>query len=112
MDEEVRHQHSDQSDLLPEEIGPRAVGSAELCDVVAAAYRLGTIQTVQDVWGTYNLNLRLQTDSGAYIVRVYRPWVTRERIETLQSTRTMLARAGFPAVTALPTIFVETSVRF
>ena len=85
-------------------IGPRAAVSVSLLDAVRGAWGLGTIVDMTglaDVGGTYNLNVRLQTDRGDIVMRVYRPWVRPERLAAVQALREALWQAGVPVITPL-----------
>lgn len=85
-------------------IGPRAAISPALLQDVRDAWGLGTIADLAglgDVGGTYNLNVRLQTDRGDVVMRVYRPWVQPERLLAVQSLRESLWQDGVPVITPL-----------
>ncbi len=85
-------------------IGPRAAASTSLLKAVRDAWGLGTIVDLAglgDVGGTYNLNVRLQTDRGDVVMRVYRPWVGPDRLAAVQALREALWRAGVPVITPL-----------
>ena len=45
----------------------------------------------EDLGGNYNLNLRTQTGRGDLVIRVYRPWVTSERLDAIQRLRRWVA---------------------
>lgn len=85
-------------------IGPRAHVSVGLLEAVQVAWGLGAIvdmASLTDVGGTYNLNLRLQTDRGDVVMRVYRPWVQPERLTAVQALREALWQVGIPVITPL-----------
>ncbi len=85
-------------------IGPRADVSVDLLEAVRDAWGLGTIVdmvSLVDVGGTYNLNVRLQTDRGDVVMRVYRPWVRPERLAAVQALREALWQVGIPVITPL-----------
>lgn len=84
--------------------GPRAALTASLCEAIQAYYGLDTFQSCEDLGGAYNLNLRLQTASGAYVARVYRPWVTWQRLHTLQDIKHWLHEQQVPVILPVPTI--------
>lgn len=84
-------------------IGPRAEATADLPTILVTEYGIHAVREVRDLGGSYNLNLLIRTDAAAYVARIYRPWVTRERLDFLQETKRVLARAAFPTVEALPT---------
>lgn len=88
--------HDEDRDLDPAAIGPRAAPDGRLLAAVAAHFGLGPPLASADLGGAYNLNLRVETARGAYVVRVYRPWVTRDRLACLHRVRRALADAGLP----------------
>jgi len=76
--------------------GPRASFDDELRNTIAEQLNVGFITTTKDLGGTYNLNVLLQTTSGTYVVRVYRPWVTYERVNMVQQVKQVLYKNAFP----------------
>lgn len=82
-------------------LGPRAVSSPGLIAAVRRAWELGPVTGVTDLGGTYNLNLRLQTDPDAVVLRVYRPWISATRLAATQAARDALAEQGLPVVAPL-----------
>ncbi len=93
----------DFEELQDSEIGPRAEADQTLLDTVAERWQLGRVLEAYDIGGTYNLNLRVQTTTGDYVVRVHRPWVTTARLQTLQTIKKQLHAAGFPVPQPLAT---------
>lgn len=83
------------------EYGPRA----ELHGVsfLHEHFDLGTIRVVKDLGGTYNLNLLLQTERGQYVLRYYRPWISRQRLSQLQQVKRLLANSSLPVPLPLRT---------
>jgi Ser/Thr protein kinase RdoA (MazF antagonist) len=81
-------------------VGPRAELSALLVQAIERHYDLGPICGRQDLGGAYNLNIRLDTEHESYVARVYRPWVTGERLDAIQSVQRRLHAAQIPV--ALP----------
>jgi Ser/Thr protein kinase RdoA (MazF antagonist) len=63
---------------------------------VCVAFDLGTLSNAYDLGGTYNLNALLVSPTRKYVLRVYRPWVTPERLGYIQQTRKTLAQMGLP----------------
>jgi homoserine kinase type II len=102
----------DLPELQESEIGPRAGPDDALLEQTAAAFGLGSIQAARDLGGTYNLNLRLYTAGGSFVLRVHRPWVTPERVAVLQSVKQRLAAAGFPVSVPLTTSEGEPALRW
>lgn len=85
-------------------LGPRASISPALIEATAEAWGLGAVDGIgasSDMGGTYNLNLRLQTDRGDVVMRVYRPWVGPGRLAAVQALRTALRGEGIPTLTPL-----------
>ena len=78
--------------------GPRASFNDELHNRIAERYNIGTIISTKDLGGTYNLNTLLQTTRGMYVVRIYRPWVTYERLTMLQLVKRELEQNAFPVL--------------
>src|SRR5262245_18688372 len=88
--------HYDVPDLPLVEWGPRATHSEELLTQVCAIFNLGTFSNAYDLDGCFSLNDCLLSSIGRYVVRVYRPWVTCERLRSIQETKKALARRGLP----------------
>lgn len=78
--------------------GPRAMFGDELRDAILEQFSLGTIIAIKDLGGTYNLNILLRTTLGTYVVRVYRPWVTYERLAMTHQVKQVLYENAFPVV--------------
>ena len=88
----------DRAGLLREgvEFGPRAAADPDLLARVAARFALGPVLAATDIGGTYNLNLRVATAGGEWVVRVHRPWVGADRLALLHQIRHSLGNAGLP----------------
>ncbi len=78
------------------EVGPRASLDAEVVAVASHRYDLGVVLDVRDIGGMYNLNAQVRTSSGAFVIRVHRPWVKPERLSMLHNLRSALFADGFP----------------
>lgn len=76
--------------------GWRATPSPELLDAVRTAYRIDFGPEPVDLGGSSNLNLLLESESGQWVLRVYRPYVTAERLEGIQSVRRELSLSAVP----------------
>src|SRR5215469_4809137 len=74
----------------------RPMKSAELIDTVVRAYELTTNGDPIDLGGSSNLNLLFPEGELGYVARIYRAWVTQERLEGIQSVRAALRAAGLP----------------
>jgi homoserine kinase type II len=73
---------------------------ARVCDV----YGLRNVRNVQDLGGSTTLNLRFDTSDGSYVARVYRWWMTEDRLAAVQTARGHLQKHGVPTVVPLPTV--------
>ncbi|MGE5222570.1 MAG: phosphotransferase enzyme family protein [Omnitrophica WOR_2 bacterium] len=82
---------------------------------VQEQYRPGAIQSTRDLGGAYNLNVLIRASRGSFVVRVYRPWVTPERLLGIQKIKRRLHAAGIPVVLPLTVIngntFIEIDQR-
>ena len=56
-----------------------------------------------DLGGSSNLNLHLPDESGGYVLRVHRSWVSGPRLTAIQDVRSRLVRAGLPFLEAIQT---------
>jgi Ser/Thr protein kinase RdoA (MazF antagonist) len=103
----------------------RAAPSAELYAALVERYGIGdgprTADRATDIGGSSNLNLLVaggrqadRPESAAtgqdvadgpdrWVVRVYRPWVTSERLDAIQRARRALADGGVPCALPRPT---------
>lgn len=74
----------------------RPMKSPELIDTVVRAYELTQNVDPIDLGGSSNLNLLFKRGKLGYVARIYRAWVTQERLEGIQSVRATLRAAGLP----------------
>jgi homoserine kinase type II len=74
----------------------RPLKSPELIDTLVRAYKLTPKGDPIDLGGSSNLNLLLPGRDGGHVARIYRAWVTQERLEGIQSVRAALRGAGLP----------------
>jgi hypothetical protein len=74
----------------------RPMKSPELIDAVARAYELTPNGDPIDLGGSSNLNLLFKRGELGYVARIYRAWVTQERLQGIQSVRATLRGAGLP----------------
>jgi Ser/Thr protein kinase RdoA (MazF antagonist) len=79
-----------------EDLDGRASVSAELLSLVGREYALDELSPVRDLGGSYNLNLLVRARQGSFVVRVYQPWVTSERLAAIQGVRSSLGERGWP----------------
>lgn len=91
-------------------LGPRAIASPHLIAVARSAWGLGKVTASHDLGGTYNLNLRLRISHGDVVLRVYRPWVTLERLAMTQRVRIALHLQGLPVLPPIPTPSGEVAI--
>jgi homoserine kinase type II len=76
--------------------GPRAALDDATVEAIAQQFHLGPILHSQDMGGTYNLNLLLDTSTGKYVARIHRPWITYQRLSAVQRVKQQLSVAGLP----------------
>jgi len=70
--------------------------SPELIDTVIRAYALTPHGDPIDLGGSSNLNLLFKRGELGDVARIYRAWVTKERLEGIQSVQATLRAAGLP----------------
>ncbi len=92
--------------------GPRANFNAELSKLIAEQYNIGIVTATEDLGGTYNLNILLQTTRGTYVVRVYRPWVTYERLAMLHQVKQVLHENALPVTLPIATRLNKTIIAY
>src|SRR5581483_4287519 len=92
--------------------GHRAEIRHDEIERLASAYGPGEVLRLKDVGGTYNLNVLLEMRDKMYIVRVYRPWITYERLAFLHAVKEALARSGLPVALPLATNTGETMLTY
>ena len=95
---------------FPFAIGPRATITPALLDLVVQHYQLGSVLSVTDLGGTYNLNIALQTAEATFVARVYRPWVTYERLLAIQPLKNQLVDYQIPVILPLHTTTGQTLI--
>lgn len=78
------------------EIGPRATLSEDQVQTILGIYHLGEPIEKRDLGGAFNLNLKVVTARGSHIIRVYRPWVTPERLAFITYVKEHLRQANLP----------------
>ncbi|GLV53245.1 hypothetical protein KDH_01000 [Dictyobacter sp. S3.2.2.5] len=74
----------------------RPVNSRHLIDTIMSAYALTSVGDPIDLGGSSNLNLLFSERGLCQVARIYREWVTRERLQGIQSIRATLRDAGLP----------------
>jgi Ser/Thr protein kinase RdoA (MazF antagonist) len=76
--------------------GLRARPSQALFNVIQAAYKIEIETEPADLGGSSNLNLLVTDQSSRWELRVYRPYVTVQRLEAIHAVRQALSHAGVP----------------
>lgn len=74
----------------------------QLDQQIANHFGLTATQPFVDIGGSSTLNLRLETTSGAFVIRLYRRWMTPARLRAMQAARRHLAGVGIPCLTPVP----------
>jgi Ser/Thr protein kinase RdoA (MazF antagonist) len=98
--------------LHPTALPPRPMASAALLQAVVQAYALPQAGKPIDLGGSSNLNLHLPAPDGGHVIRVYRAWVSPERLSGIQSVRAALRRAGLPFTQTIPAADGRPWIRF
>ena len=60
------------------------------------------VRSATDLGGSCNLNVRLDTDGGTFVLRAYRDSVDQDRVLAIQQARIALADAGLPTARPIP----------
>jgi Ser/Thr protein kinase RdoA (MazF antagonist) len=82
--------------------GTRAIVSADLEEFLRAHWGVRPAGAAPDLGGSSNLNLLVTDDRSLRVARVYRPFVTGQRVAALQAVRRHLARHGIPCAEPIP----------
>jgi Ser/Thr protein kinase RdoA (MazF antagonist) len=90
----------------------RPMKNPELIDTIVRAYALPLHGDPIDLGGSSNLNLLFPEGDLGYVARIYRAWVTQERLEGLQSIRATLRAAELPFTQARPSADGRTFLSF
>jgi Ser/Thr protein kinase RdoA (MazF antagonist) len=81
--------------------GTRAEPSSKLLDALGQEYGIAPAAAIRDLGGSSNLNLLVDNGGRQFVVRVYRPSVSADRIDDIQRVRRTLTEHGYPCVVAL-----------
>ncbi len=84
--------------------GTRAVVSADLEGFLQANWGVRPARAAPDLGGSSNLNLLVTDDRSLQVARVYRPFVTGQRVDALQAVRRHLASHGVACAGTIPTL--------
>jgi Ser/Thr protein kinase RdoA (MazF antagonist) len=76
--------------------GTRAIVSPDLEEFLRAHWGVRPAGPAPDLGGSANLNLLVTDGRSLRVARVYRPFVTGQRVAALQAVRRHLARHGIP----------------
>jgi Ser/Thr protein kinase RdoA (MazF antagonist) len=82
--------------------GLRATPSDALLDAIRRAYSISGGLDPVDLGGSSNLNLLIGAGDDRFVVRVYRPHVTADRVRAMQVVRRSLVRSGVPCALPVP----------
>jgi Ser/Thr protein kinase RdoA (MazF antagonist) len=74
----------------------------DLEEFLRAHWGVRPADAAPDLGGSANLNLLVTDGRSLRVARVYRPFVTSERVAALQAVRRHLARHGIPCVEPIP----------
>lgn len=83
--------------------GTRAIISPHLEEFLQAHWGVWPAGAAPDLGGSCNLNLLVTDGRSLQVARVYRPFVTGQRVAALQAVRRHLARHGVPCAEPIPT---------
>ena len=86
---------------------PRPTVSSELIDYIQNSYGMKFISEPIHLGGSRNLNLRLVTKERKLVVRIYRSWITPQRLKAIQSARLALGVGGIPVPPLMKTLSGE-----
>ena len=81
----------------PAEESPKPRLSSELLDFVQEAYGIKAIGKPVVFKSSRNLNVRITTNDGSFVLRTYRAWITPKRLAAIQAARKALAAHGVPS---------------
>ena len=82
--------------------GTRAIISADLEEFLRAHWGVRPAGAAPYLGGSSNLNLLVTGVGSLRVARVYRPFVTGQRVAALQAVRRHLARHGIPCAQPIP----------
>ena len=82
--------------------GTRAIASPDLEEFLRAHWGVRPAGAAPDLGGSANLNLLVTDGRSLRVARVYRPFVTGQRVAALQAVRRHLARHGIPCPQPIP----------
>lgn len=83
--------------------GKRAVFSKDLAAFLSDAYGFDRNAEYTDLGGSSSLNLLVRADNMKHVVRVYRPYVTPNRLKDVRRVKAELSGNGIPCAAAIKT---------
>ena len=83
---------------------PRPRLTPGILTAVRDRYQLSWHGEPVDLGGSSNLNVHLPAESGGYVLRVHRSWVSGPRLTAVQDVRSRLVRAGLPFLEPIQTL--------
>lgn len=92
--------------------GLRARSSGALIEHIEHAYGVVCQTQPVDLGGSSNLNLLFETSAGVFVARVYRPYVSEERLRDVHHVRGLVDGAGVPCDGVLAPVAGEEWIRF
>jgi Ser/Thr protein kinase RdoA (MazF antagonist) len=84
--------------------GTRAISSVDLEQFLRAHWGVWPAAAVPDLGGSSTLNLLVTDNRSLRVARVYRPFVTGQRVAALQAVRCHLASHGVPCAEPIPAL--------
>ncbi|MEK8131476.1 phosphotransferase [Paenibacillus filicis] len=86
--------------------GSFSLNNEFILDYICQRFRLGNSRQVKgSIGGSYNVNIKLQTNQGEFVVRVLNSSSTTAHLRSLQKVLTAARKAGLPVV--LPLVSTE-----
>lgn len=83
---------------------PRPRLTPGILTAVRERYQLSWHGEPVDLGGSSNLNVHLPGESGGYVLRVHRSWVSGPRLTAIQDVRSRLVQAGLPFLAPIQTL--------
>jgi homoserine kinase type II len=84
--------------------GSRAEFTAELTELLNDEYAFDESAKYTDLGGSSSLNIFAEKNQAQYVVRVYRPYVTSNRLDDIIGVRKKLNENGIPCAAAFQTL--------
>lgn len=81
----------------------RPVLTSRLIQAIAKQFELGEPLRHRDMGGSSNLNVLVEAGGSRHVARVYRHWLTEDRLRDVQQARLSLSKGGVPSPLPIPT---------